>query len=70
MLPDEVKELRARDAVQHLRRQVADDERGAHEIGAKADHQDHRHRRQLQRAAQRQRDRCHHQDRHHVIDEH
>ena len=69
-LPDEIKEFCASNAVQHLRRQIADDQRGAHEVGAETDHQNHWHRRQFQRAAQRKRHRCHHQNGHHVIHEH
>ena len=70
VLPEEVHELGAGDAVQHLRRQVAQQHRRAHEVGREADHQHQRRDRQLERARQRQRHRRHHQDDDDVVDEH
>ena len=70
-MPDEVEELGAGDAVQHLRRQVADDERRTHEIGGETDHQNEgEYGGSFERARERQRHRRHHEDRHDVVDEH
>ena len=70
LLPDEVHELGAGDAVHHLRRQIAQQQRGSHEVGTEADHQHDRRDRQFQRTRERQRHRRHHQDDDDVVDEH
>ena len=70
LLPDKVHELGTRDAMHHLRRQIAQQQRGTHEICTEADHQHDRRHRQFQRAGQRQRHRRHHQYDDNVVDEH